>query len=100
MACEDCEVDDVVTAVGQCIVGKPVKYDWCPQPAVVAQIARDIQARREHPPVEAIEAPDPVVSEGTRLKATERWEALRETFGKTLTHEEWVKSCLAYGTIK
>ena len=99
MACEDCEVDDVVTAVSQCIVGKPVKYDWCPQPAVVAQIARDIQARREHPHVEAITnglPPDLIVSDKVRARRVARVSTLLGP----MDHAQWVAECIKWGTIK
>lgn len=99
MALEDCDLGDISAVVASCIKGVPVKYDWCPQPAVVAQLARDAKARRvNHNPehVEALPPPDPVVSDKVRAKRA----AKVIKFLGPMSHEQWVQECIRYGTIK
>lgn len=103
IALEDCEVDDVAEVVKACIKGVPEKYEWCPQPAIVAQLARDRAARREHenkPKVEAkYSAFEPTPSE-RRTELAEYARKVAKQIGEPLSPEDWVQARIKDGTIK
>ena len=99
IALEDCELQDIEAAVHRCIKGVPIAYKWCPAAPELRQLAKDAQARREHPHVEAITnglPPDLIVSDKVRAKRVARVSTLLGP----MSHEQWVAECIKWGTIK
>ena len=98
IALEDCDLGDISAAVAACIKGVPEKYGWCPQPAVIAQLARDAKARRDNsgmleaPKAEAkYSAFEPTSSE-RRTELAEYARKVAAQIGQPLSPEEWQKA--------
>ena len=102
-ACRDCDIDDVKFVINECVKGVPVEYDWAPQPAVVARLCRDRQARRTNaakPKAEAkYSAFEPTASE-RRTALAEYARKVAAQMGEPQSPEEWVAARIKDGVIK
>jgi hypothetical protein len=103
IALEDCDINDLKSAVNRCIKGQE-DLKWAPSAPELAQLVRDAKARRDNSGM--LEAPkakysafEPTPSE-RRDKLAEYARKVAKQIGQPVSHEEWVAARIKDGTIK